>query len=183
MIRRLSFLLILSLVLLFSGCTFQEEETGLSSAEESFPDIRLTHGSYQIAQSGNDMMYVRADLIEITEEEHLAFFVNASFDQKESDGSHLFEGTCGELKIDTDTDTVHLSSGYTVSVNEGEFFLKGDELLYESEKRLLSSDSGKQTVLTNEKGDILSGIGFSGDLKTKLFEFDVLEEGHITYGE
>ncbi len=181
MIRLHSLLAVMLLLMIsFFGCTFQEEAAMESGIEESFPDIRLLNGRYQVSQSSNELMSVNADLIEITENENLAYFVEADFEQTGSDGSMLFSGHAGELTIDTDSDTIHIARGYNVSVHEGEFLIQGEELLYESKKRLLSTDSDQRTSLTNEKGDILSGIGFTGDLNKKLFEFNVLEEGHIS---
>ncbi len=181
--NRIAPLLLILIVSLFAvGCTM-EEMIPQGSEQGSYPDISLRNGSYQLSQEGAQHMRVEADLIEITKEEETARFANARFNQLDEEGIPLFTGESGELFIETDTETIHLSGGYEVSVNSGEFLISGESLVYKSRERLLSSENASYTSLSNEKGDILSGTGFSGNLNTRLFEFIVLDKGYVSYDE
>lgn len=179
--RSVLFILLLSLML--TACTFQEEQAQQNMAEESFPDIRLNSGFYQISQGDNEMITVEAASIEITKKDDLAQFIDASFIQQDREGKLLFEGHALQLRIDTASDTISFSDGFTVTVNEGEFTITGETLTYDSRRRLLSSEDGQITTLTDRKGGILSGLGFSGDIDQRLFEFTTLKEGYIAYEE
>ncbi len=180
-LRSALFILLLSLML--TACTFQDEQARQNEAEESFPDLQMYRGSYQIAQGENEMIRVEAEYIEITKKENIAFFNEASFTQRDQNGENLFEGTAGQLTIDTAHDVISLDGGFTVSVNEGEFTIRGETLNYDSKERILSSEDHQITTLTDPKGGILSGLGFYGDINRRLFEFKTLKEGYMTYEE
>ena len=178
-----SALLILLLSLMLTACTFQDEQAGQDTSDESFPDLQMNRGSYQIAQGDNEMIRVEAEYIEITKKESLAFFTGASFTQQDRNGTSLFEGTTMRLTIDTTLDVITLEGGFTVTVNEGEFTITGEMLTYDSRERILSSEGHQITTLTDAKGGILSGLGFTGDINRRLYEFNTLKEGYIAYEE
>ncbi len=56
--RSVLFIVLISLML--TACTFQEEQARQTIAEESFPDLVLNSGFYQIAQGDNEMITVEA---------------------------------------------------------------------------------------------------------------------------
>ena len=179
--RSVLFIVLISLML--TACTFQEEQARQTIAEESFPDLVLNSGFYQIAQGDNEMITVEAALIEITKKKNLAQFIDASFTQQDREGKLLFEGNAHQLRIDTASDTISFFDGFIVTVHGGEFTITGETLTYDSRKRLLSSEEGQITTLTDKKGGILSGLGFSGDIDKRLFEFTTLKEGYMAYEE
>lgn len=174
MVTRNAIGMILALLLLVSCSATQEPAVHTPSTIDE-PDIRLTDAIYSLGRSGERPITIRAKTISVYLKTDRAIFEELSFEQADGAGQVDLEGVADRAEANTDNYDLDLIGNVLVKKRSEQFSVEAERLSWDDEEQLLQSE-GPATVRFDGK-NMLSGTGFSADVRRGVYEFASLEKG------
>jgi LPS export ABC transporter protein LptC len=183
-ISRVTLLLLASLTLLsslaFGACTFEYQKDSAAAAG-NIPDFVLNNAVYTVERSGERAMIFRAETIEMYESDKVADLSAVTFHQRNEDEADASSGSCGKVRIHTNSQDAVLSDGIVIlSPSEG-VQLEAEHLEWDNRRERLFSGPDQLVRIIYEDGTRVIGRGFSGDFSLNVFEFQEIVEGNLQY--
>jgi LPS export ABC transporter protein LptC len=166
--------------LAFGACTFEYQKDSAAAAG-NIPDFVLNNAVYTVERSGERAMIFRAETIEMYESDKVADLSAVTFHQRNEDEADASSGSCGNVRIYTNSQDAVLSDGIVIlSPSEG-VRLEAEHLEWDNRRDRLFSDPDQLVRIIYEDGTRVIGRGFSGDFSLNVFEFQEIVEGNLQY--
>jgi len=178
-------LLIFLLIPFFSlSCSMDYEDIEFTEElGDNIPDNVIEDFSYTSVENGNIVFRLYSQKAENYSKKNETILNNIVFREYNSKNEILTEGTAERGLIHTDTDNTELTGSLIIYSTENETKITADYLYWnDSEKTLRGSGNGKVKLL-KDSGTLITGTGFSGDMKTKNFNFERNVKGIYHYEE
>ncbi len=177
------FILIPAIVLTVScsidyGDTGKEEEIG-----DNIPDTIISNFSYTSVDNGNIVFRIsslRAQNFSIKKETTLSGVVFREYNRK---GEIITEGESEKGVIYTESDDAELTGSIRIYSAPNETEIIADYLFWNDSEKTLSGAGDGFVKMIRDSGTEISGRGFEGDIKTRLFTFEKDVNGLYHYEE
>jgi LPS export ABC transporter protein LptC len=151
---------ILTLLLLISGCARVEEPTGKTTGTEKLPDQEIWNGTIEISNDGRLKSVVRAGYIQVFEKKKLTRLDSGVVVDFYNDlGEHTSVLTSDKAEIDERINLFVARGNVVVTSDSGEV-LRTERLYWDKDKKRIRSDT--LAVLTTNV-DSLRGYNFESD--------------------
>ena len=144
-----------------------EEELG-----DNIPDNVIENFSYTSVDNGSIIFRLYSQRAENYSQKNETILEKVVFREYNLKNEIVTEGTAAKGLIHTDSDDAELTGSLIIYSAENEAEITADYLYWnDAEKTLRGSDKGK-VILLKDSGTQISGSGFTGNLKTKIFNFE-----------
>ena len=157
----------------FQSCSMDYEI--MEAAEElgeNIPDNVIEKIIYTSVDNGSVVFRLYAQKAENYSQKNETILYTVVFREYNLNNEIVTEGTAQKGLIYTNTDDAELAGSLVIYSLENETEIQADYLYWnDSEKTLKGSINGNVKLL-KDSGASISGTGFSGDMKTKLFNFE-----------
>jgi len=178
-------LLIFLLIPFFSlSCSMDYDDIEFTEElGDNIPDNVIEDFSYTSVENGNVVFRLYSKKAENYSKKNETILNNIVFREYNSKNEIVTEGTAVKGLIHTDTDNTELTGSLIIYSTENETEITADYLYWnDSEKTLRGSENGEVKLL-KDSGTLITGTGFSGDMKTKIFNFERNVKGIYHYEE
>lgn len=163
-------ILITVLILSLFSCSIDYEQGQLSDKDQEVPDF-IMKNVYEIEVfTDKGRFEVEADTAQYWRETKETEFTNIDFREKDSNGSIQTEGQANFLSL-SENNNGWLYGDILISSEKEEAQIEAEELTWEDENRLLTSENNSPVTITKDDGTIIGGNGLSYDAARQLLEF------------
>ncbi len=177
------YIFIVSSVLIFSCSMDYDEIKVVDKLGENIPDNIIENFSYTSVDNGSPTFQLYSRKAENYSQKKETLLDEVVFREYNLQNKIVTEGTAERGLIHTDTDDAELTGSLIIYSAENEAEITADYLYWNSsDKTLIGSESGNVKLL-KDSGTGISGTGFTGDLKTKIFTFERDVKGNYLYEE
>ena len=150
---------------------------------ENTPNSIIENFSYTSVDNGEILFRLYAEKAENYSTKKETILNEVVFQEYNANNEIITEGTAENGVIYTESDDAELTGSLIIYSANNESELTADYLYWDdSEKSLTGSDNGNVKLL-RDSGTEISGTGFSGDLRTKIFSFKKNVKGIYHYEE
>ena len=172
---------LLSLVILSCSMDYSDAEIAEEIGENT-PNSIIENFSYTSVDNGDILFRLYAEKAENYSKKKETILYKVVFHEY-ADHEMVTEGTAAKGVIYTESDDAELTGSLIIYSAGNEAEITADYLYWDdSEKSLTGSDNGNVKLL-RDSGTEISGTGFSGDLRTKIFSFKKNVKGIYHYEE
>ncbi|AEV29042.1 Protein of unknown function (DUF1239) [Sphaerochaeta pleomorpha str. Grapes] len=165
------------LALLFLVSCSAEQGTTAYGQIDAKADIQLSNATYILGRAKESPITIQAASISIYLKTDQALLEGITFEQKDSQGSVDLTGSAQRATVNTKTYDAQLQGDIKISKVGEDFSIEAENLVWENESQILKSDIDSAVFISFDKGNSLSGNGFTGNLKEGTYEFSSIEEG------
>lgn len=173
---------LLSLIILSCSMDYSDAEIAEEIGENT-PNSIIENFSYTSVDNGDVVFRLYSEKAENYSKKKETILYNVVFHEYNTDNELVTEGTAEKGVIYTESDDAELTGSLIIysAANEAEITA---EYLYwdDSAKSLTGSDNGNVKLL-KDSGTEISGTGFYGDMRSKIFSFDKNVNGIYRYEE
>lgn len=149
--------------------------------DENIPDNIIENFSYTSVDNGSIVFRLYSEKAENYNQKNKTILDKVVFREYNFNNEIVTEGTAEKGLIHTDSDDAELTGKLIIYSAENEAEISADYLYWnDAEKTLIGSKNGKVKLL-KDSGTEISGTGFTGDLKTKIFNFERDVKGIYQY--
>lgn len=153
-----------------------EEELG-----DNIPDNIIENFLYTSVDDGSITFSLYSQKAENYSQKNETILEKVVFREYNLKNEITTEGTAEKGLIHTDSDDAELTGSLIIYSAENEAEITADYLYWnDAEKTLRGSSIGK-VFLLKDSGTQISGIGFTGNMKTKIFNFESDVKGVYHY--
>lgn len=150
---------------------------------ENIPDNIIENFSYTSVDNGSIIFQLYSQKAENYSQKNETILEKVVFREYNLQNIIVTEGTAERGLIHTDTDDAELTGSLIIYSTENKAEITADYLYWNNtDKTLRGSDNGS-VKLQKDSGTRISGTGFTGDLKTKIFTFEKNVKGNYLYEE
>ena len=150
---------------------------------ENTPNSVIENFSYTSVENGGISFRLYAEKAENYSTKKETILNKVIFHEYNTNNEIVTEGTAEKGVIYTESDDAELTGPLIIYSVANEAEVSADYLYWDdSEKSLTGSDSGNVKII-RDSGTEISGVGFYGDMRTKLFSFDKNVNGIYHYEE
>lgn len=150
---------------------------------ENIPDNIIENFSYTSVDNGSIIFQLYSQKAENYSQKNETILEKVVFREYNLQNIIVTEGTAERGLIHTDTDDAELTGSLIIYSTENKAEITADYLYWNNtDKTLRGSDNGS-VKLQKDSGTRISGTGFTGDLKTKIFTFEKDVKGNYLYEE
>jgi LPS export ABC transporter protein LptC len=171
-------------VLLIQSCSMEYDNIEpAQKLGEDIPDNVIENFFYTSVDNGSVVFRLYSQKAENYSQKNETILSQIVFQEYNINNEIITEGTAQKGLIHTNTDDAELTGSLIIYSSENETEITADYLYWnDSEKTLIGSENGN-VKLNRDSGTQISGMGFSGDMKTKLFKFKSTVRGTYHYEE
>lgn len=164
--------IVAGLLALLGSCSLEYEEPLATEISEGTPDTILFSFTHTVVQDGSPRFVVGAERAETYGEQKRQYLSQVAFTELAADGSVLTEGTADFAEYRTDTEDFELSGNLRFYSAEEEAWLTAEELFWDNDARVLTSEPADPVVLERADGTIIRGRGFAAEMGRSIIRFD-----------
>jgi LPS export ABC transporter protein LptC len=171
----------LFIALLTAACSF---DYGNVPVDNNDPSMILTETEYVRVRNGNPAARLTAEEVRQYEAKHSWELDGVSFEQFNAAPEGFGKipdvnarGKAGSARMETDTGNFSMSGGVALEVISEGIVMETGEVFWQDKERLLSAPG--QLDITRDDGTIITGRGFSADIRRRTFEFESAAEGAV----
>ena len=177
-------LLVFPMAIVILSCSIDHSDIEIAEEiGENIPDSVIENFSYTSVDNGSIIFRLYSKKAENYSKKKETILYYVVFHEYNTDNELVTEGTAEKGVIYTESDDAELTGSLIIysAANEAEITA---EYLYwdDSAKSLTGSDNGNVKLL-KDSGTEISGTGFYGDLRSKIFSFDKNVNGIYRYEE
>ncbi len=179
-VNKLLIFLIFS-IFIFSCSMEYDDINVVDELGENIPDNIIKNFSYTSVDNGSIVFRLYSQQAENYSQKNQTILDKVVFREYNLKSEVVTEGTAERGLIHTDTDNAELSGSLIIYSAENESEISADYLYWnDAEKTFKGSDNGIVRLL-KDSGTQISGTGFTGNLKTKIFIFERNVKGIYLY--
>ena len=177
-------LLLLPIVIVMLSCSIDQGDIEFAEEiGENIPDSIIENFAYTSVDNGSIIFILYSKKAENYSKKKETILDEVVFREYNSNNEMITEGTAGKGVIYTESDDAELTGSLIIYSANNEAEITADYLYWDdSEKSLTGSEFGN-VKLTRDSGTEISGTGFSGNLRTKIFKFEEDVSGIYHYEE
>ena len=162
----------LILILFTTACRFDYEETMIAEdLSEEIPDTILKNFSQVMVKDSEPAFYIEASDSRSYSKRNETVFRDVHFQEFDSDGTVVTDGTADNAKMYNETEDVELWGSLRFYSSREEASLSGEYLYWDNENSTLSGRGNDRTAISRDDGSGISGSGFFADGKSKTIRF------------
>lgn len=154
------------------ACSLEYEQPLATEISEDTPDTILFSFTHTVVQDGSPRFVVGAERAETYGERKLQYLSLVTFTELAADGSLLTEGTADYAEYQTDTENFELSGNLRFYSAEEDAWLTADELFWDNEARVLTSEPADPVLLERGDGTVIRGRGFVAEMGRSIIRFE-----------
>jgi LPS export ABC transporter protein LptC len=152
------------------SCSFDYGQSEVSSEEQ--PEIIMHDVDYVRVENGERMVQFVAEKAEQYEESRTMKLSNFSFTQfSNNEDTEDTSGFAGSGEINLDSKDVILNDNVNINAASEDMQILAEELSWKDSTKELDAGAEEEVNIERPDGTVLSGKGFSADLRTKTWEF------------
>ena len=165
--------LIIPLVLgLAAACTFDYKEAMLEEEiSGGTPNAVIVNVEETVIKKGVMSYRLKAEKAEAYDKKNLTVFTNIQFVEYDKTGEAATEGEVGKANFYSDTENMEFDKSFRIESRQQGYYIKGDSILWDGEKKILSSDFEKEVTIGKDDGSYITGRGFNSKAANKSFNF------------
>ncbi len=169
-------LIVLAIILILcSSCSFINESDENSDPIEH-PDLTLINSTYNINTSDNSRIVLKSSKIDFYNKTNLTLIDNASFEIVDVNNTLISQGSCNQVKINTNTNDVEFNENVIINIIDPKLDIKCDKISWNNKDNILSTD---EKVQVDSEFGKFEGTGFSANISTRYFEFKQIDKGEL----
>ena len=139
--------------------------------DENIPDNIIENFSYTSVDNGSIVFRLYSEKAENYNQKNETILDKVVFREYNINNDIVTEGTAEKGLIHTDSDDAELT-GTRIYSTENEAEINAEYLYWNDANKTLNSSENGIVKLFKDSGTQISGTGFKGDLKTKIFNFE-----------
>jgi LPS export ABC transporter protein LptC len=178
------FLFIPILISLLLSCSMDYSDAEIAEElGEDIPDNIIESFSYTSVDSGQIVFRLYSKKAENYNKKKETILEEVVFREYNSKDELVTEGTAEKGLIFNDSDDAELTGSLIIYSAENESEISTDYLYWDDSEKTLSGSKDGKVKLLRDSGTEITGTGFTGDLKTKIFNFERDVHGIYHYEE
>ena len=172
------------LVITLFSCSMDYSDAEIAEEiGENTPNSIIENFSYTSVDNGDVLFRLYAEKAEIYSTKKETILNKVVFHEYNTENELVTEGAAEKGVIYTESDDAELTGSLIIYSAGNEAEITAEYLYWDdSAKSLIGSDNGNVKLL-KDSGTEISGAGFYGDLRTKIFSFDKNVNGIYHYEE
>lgn len=172
-------LLLLSLLMILTlfSCSFVENEQDRKDPKVH-PDLSLYNTTYKVGRPDGNPFIIEADLIELYDKDNKAIGTGISFTRYNDEGELDLTGTCDSIDINTKYEDATLTGNVKLNIEKEGLLVQSMKVSWDNATSILDTGDGDVTVVW-DNGNTIEGIGFTANLRTRVFELGKIKNGVI----
>lgn len=160
------------LLAVLGACSLEYEEPLATEISEDTPDTVFFSFMHTVVQGGAPRFVVGADRAETYGDRKRQYLSQVTFTELANDGSILTEGTADYAEYETDTENFELSGNLRFYSAEEDAWLTADELFWDNDTRVLTSEPVDPVLLERGDGTVIRGRGFVAEMGRSIIRFE-----------
>ncbi len=170
--------------ILFYSCSINYDENMLpEKMMENIPDNVLYNFIYTENENGHKSFSIYADKAEIFDKKQQTILTGVVFQQFNKDNVPVSEGRSDTGIIFTENNNAELTGNLKIYSSSEETELETSYLYWDNDKKTLTGKPDKKIRITKDSGTVITGKGFTGDMKTKIYFLNSEVTGEYVYEE
>jgi len=165
------------------GCSLDYSDSDIvESLSEEIPNTIIYKYETVEIQNGSPILQILADKAEVYDSKEKTYLTNVDF-YNYKDGDVNNYGSSDFAILNMKSGDAELTGLIEIESVEDETSLKAKSLYWNDEDKMLTSNREDSVTVKDEDGSILSGSGFSADIKRKTILFEGKTEGEYITDE
>lgn len=148
---------------------------------ENIPDNIIENFSYTSVDNGSIVFRLYSRRAESYSQKNETILDDVVFREYNLQNEIITEGTAEKGLIHTDTDDAELTGSLIIYSAENEAEISAAYLYWNDDEKTLRGSENGTVQLLKDSGTQISGTGFTGNLKTKIFNFERDVDGIYQY--
>lgn len=166
---------------LFCACSFAPAEGAAAGEPADHPDFILRNADYLMGIAGGDPILVKARTIRIYQTAGKAYLDGIDFIQKDALDNPVFTGKADSAIIDTGSNDAVISGNVQIINHRDNMAITAEALNWYNSPQILESGADQIVSIEYDEGNLVKGLGFTGDFTHALYEFQSVGEGLLRY--
>ena len=160
-------LIILVIASLSLSCSLDYSDAGIvETLSEEIPNTIIYKYKTVEIQNGSPILQIEADKAEVYDSKEETYLLNVNFYNYKDDKINNHGSTDFAVLKMKSGDAV-LTGSIEIESIEDETSLRAESLSWKDDEKILSSEPKDKVTVRDEDGSVLSGLGFSADIKSK----------------
>lgn len=170
-------LLILSLIIILSSCSLDDQEYTAQRAQEiERADIVLTNAVYTLAQENEEPIRLESGTLSYWIDRDRIEAERISFIQLDGDGNTAVRGSADNAVIDSSTKVMNLEGNVRLESLKDDLSISTQYLIFDTQNSTVSSED---EVSISFDGGSITGYNLSADLIRLRFDIQNITSGEV----
>lgn len=177
-------LLVFTMAIVILSCSIDHGDIEIAEEiGENIPDSVIENFSYTSVDNGSIIFRLYSKKAENYSKKKETILDEVVFREYNSNNEMVTEGTARKGVIYTESDDAKLTGSLIIYSANNEAEITADYLYWDDSNKSLTGSENGNVKLIRDSGTEISGTGFSGNLRTKIFKFEGDVNGIYHYEE